>query len=69
MKQLDEVYVVTDGEKIFDADGHEYDLTIDTIRSVSFSVQTAKEVCENLNKYAYPGMLKVSKVELFAKIN
>ena len=37
MKQLDEVYVVTDGEKIFDADGHEYDLTIDTIRSVGFS--------------------------------
>lgn len=69
MKQLDEVYVVTDGESFFDADGHIYNLTMDTISKVGFSEQTAKEVCENLNKYAYPGMLKVSKVELFAKIN
>lgn len=53
----------------FDADGHIYNLTMDTISKVGFSEQTAKEVCENLNKYSYPGMLKVSKVELFAKIN
>ena len=69
MKQLDEVYVVTDGESFFDIDGHIYSLTIDTVSKVGFSEQTAKEVCQNLNKYAYPRMLKVSKVELFAKIN
>ena len=69
MKKLDEVYVVTDGENIFDADGNIYSLTVDTVSKVSFSEQVAKEVCENLNKYAYPGTVKVSKVELFAKIN
>lgn len=69
MKQLDEVYVVTDGENFFDAESHIYNLTIDTISKIGFSEQEAKEVCENLNKNAYPGMLKVSKVELFAKIN
>lgn len=69
MKQLDEVYVATDGENFYDAEGHIYSLTIGNVEKIGFSEGEAKQVCENLNRYAYPGMLTVSKVEFFAKIN
>lgn len=68
MKKLNEVYVATDGASLFDTDGHIYSLTSDTINVVGFTEEKAKEVCSELNRYAYPGMIKVAKVEIFAKV-
>lgn len=68
MKKLNEIYVATDGASLFDAEGNIYNLTSDTINVVGFTEEKAKEVCDNLNRYAYPGMIQVAKVELFANI-
>lgn len=70
MKKLNEIYVATDGENLFDEEGNIYSLTSDTINVVGYTdEQKAKEVCNNLNRYAYPGMIKVSKVEIFVKMS
>ncbi len=69
MENFDEVYVVTDGKSFYDADGHMYSLSIDTLSKIGFSERYAKKVCEDLNESAYPGMLTVSKLELFAKVS
>lgn len=69
MESFDEVYVVTDGKSFYDVDGLMYSLSIDTLSKIGFSEQYAKKVYEDLNESAYPGMLTVSKLELFAKIN
>ncbi len=69
MESFDEVYVVTDGKSFYDVDGLMYSLSIDTLSKIGFSEQYAKKVYKDLNESAYPGMLTVSKLELFAKIN
>lgn len=69
MKKLDEVYVATDNENFYDTEGHIYNLTIGNLEKIGFSEEEAKQVCENLNRYAYPGMIKAMKLEIFAKID
>lgn len=69
MKKMNEVYVITDGEQFYDADGYMYNLSVASVDNIGFSKEDAQKVCDNLNKSAYDGKLKVAKVEFFAKIS
>lgn len=68
MKSLEEVYVATDGEKIFDAEGYTYSFSSSSLKDFGYSEEMAKNIADILNREAYPGLIKVAKVEIFAKI-